>query len=138
MSFEPEKFVAWINAKHQESYHGNPRLRSISAFSRGLDIPSQVVSNWILGKVKEAPSTRYSAKLIAKFGVEAYTPLGMVPPPVDPGLEALPPDLRDRYRAALLEIGTTLAKRSIDPESPEAVEISTAILSKHRLIVIDN
>ena len=50
-------------------------------------------------------------------------------------LEELPPDLRERLRDALLELSTTLRKRSISSDSATAAELTRSILEKHGFTV---
>jgi len=52
-------------------------------------------------------------------------------------LSSLPPELRERLREALLEIERTLKTRSIQPDSPEGLEISVSVLKKFGFSIND-
>lgn len=136
MAFDRLTFISFIKSKFYE-WRGHSD-KNWSEYADHVGIPQATMASWKNGYLKRRPEAENQQKLINLYGPEAYSALGLPVPEVDPALADLPADLRDRYRAALLEIGTTLAKRSINPESPEARQISTDILSKYELIVSDN
>ncbi|OGT97595.1 MAG: hypothetical protein A2X80_10000 [Geobacteraceae bacterium GWB2_52_12] len=51
---------------------------------------------------------------------------------------SLPSDLQSRLRLALEEISATIKAKSLDPESDEAVKLSSEILGKYRLTTVSS
>jgi len=51
---------------------------------------------------------------------------------------SLPSELQERLRLALGEISTTIKAKSLDPESDEAVKLSSDILGKYGLTTVSS
>lgn len=131
MYFVPSQFIEWINIKYDEWSKGDPRRKKISTYARYIGVASQVMSNWLLGKVKDRPSTDNQQRLIDIYGPEAYAALGIPIPAGSIAYDALPSELRSRLDAALSELASVILTSGLDPDSPAAVSLSADILAKY-------
>ena len=122
----------WITEKYLVWRRNKPgRAGSAASYAREIGFTPQTLSSW-MNKGQVPRDAEIIDKLVAYFGVEILDVVGL-PSGVNP-LDQLPSELRDRYTTAILEIAHELNARSLDPDSPEAAEISRSILSKYGLI----
>lgn len=123
----------WITRRYLDWRMDKPgRAGSAASFAREIGFTPQTLSSWMnKGAVPRDPEV--IEKLLAYFGIEVLDIVGL--PAGGNPLDQLPSELRSRFTTAMLEIAHELNARSLDPESPEAAEISRSILSKYGLIV---
>lgn len=81
MEFIVEKFITWFKGKFKE-WSADRVSGAISAYAEYLDIPQQVVSYWLAGKIKSPISLEHFTKLAAKYR-EGYGDRWAYPVPED-------------------------------------------------------
>lgn len=80
-------FSKWIRDKYEAFRRERPgRAGSLSAFARQFGAPHQVVLAWFREGSNPPRESKYTARLIAMYGDEAYTAMGIPLPGGEGGL----------------------------------------------------
>lgn len=129
---EKNPLADWFEKKYLEWQLANGRS-SLDEFAKVLQISRGYLSQ-ILNGDKEKIGYK-SALIIAKTLKDdsLLELLGYSKPISDPPdipFDSLPPQLQEKLSAALEEIEQTLKTRSIQPDTPEGLEISLSVLQK--------
>lgn len=135
MEFIVEKFITWFKGKFKE-WSADRVSGAISAYAEYLDIPQQVVSYWLAGKIKSPISLEHFTKLAAKYD-DVYDAVGLPPPSkkFQDGILTLSPSRRQAFVDAMVEYNAAISKMGIAIDSPESQQILISILDKQGLNV---
>jgi hypothetical protein len=128
--FNSEQFTVWINQKFDDYRNGDRRIKG-THFAKFIGVSNQVMSNWLLGKLKERPGEEQRSLIISKYGFESYEPLGLEPPADDLLNELLPPGDAAKFISALEEIRSSGLKRGNAKTSPDERRIIKDIFAKY-------
>lgn len=120
-------FAEWINSKFEEWEKKSGGRRSYVEFSRFLEVSQPTFIRWKNGD-SQPGNIQDVAKLARKLDIGIYDVLGL---PTPSSVDLLSPEVKSLIGVALAEINEIYASRHISPDSPEAVDIATSILSKH-------
>jgi transcriptional regulator with XRE-family HTH domain len=122
----------WLEKKYLEWQLENGKA-SILEFSEYLDMSQSYVSQ-IMNSTRETIGMKTAVKIADKLQDNSILDiLGYSKLPSDSAnipFDSLPPQLQEKLSAALEEIERTLKTRSIQPDSPEGLEISLSVLQK--------
>jgi len=121
------EFWEWITKKYIE-WRGDSRA-TISEFAKYIGVTQPVMSDWMKrnGKI---PSTKSVGKIAKKYP-DIYEILELPSPVEQVPFSSLPTGLQEQIKSALFEIEEIMRTRSIQPDSPEGVELSVSVLKKH-------
>lgn len=130
--------VAKFFEKHYLKWQLEFGRGSVEEFAKRLNISQGYLSQLLNGTRK---GVGYKTALRISEKLNDYTLLDILgykrPDTESIPLSSLPPELRERLRVALLEIEQTFKTRSIQPDSPEGLEISVSVLKKHGFTISD-
>jgi transcriptional regulator with XRE-family HTH domain len=122
----------WLEKKYLEWQLENGKA-SILEFSEYLDMSQSYVSQ-IMNSTRETIGMKTAVKIANKLQDNSILDiLGYSKLPSDSSnipFDSLPPQLQEKLSGALEEIEQTLKTRSIQPDSPEGLEISVSVLKK--------
>jgi len=126
------EFSEWFNKKYND-WRGN-RIGnevSVSQYARMLGIKQQVVDRWLKG-INKPESKEHIDALLNHYGKELLDVLHDLPADIfDPPLNQLPPDMRRRLLLVQAEAVAAFLARGLNPEDPEAEQLTIEILAKH-------
>lgn len=133
------EFSDWITKKYI-IWRGDAKGhdRSITEFAGWIGVSQSLMSHWMKKGGKVPRSQQAISKLVDKFGYEVYDILGLPrESEKTTDINQLPPRLRNRLVNAMNEINVLYTERGTDPDSPEALQIASEVLTKHGFIVND-
>lgn len=122
----------WFITKYLDWQRENQELNSMAEFARFLGVGDKALNTWMNGR--NNPS--YKKALIICERLDDFSLIDLLgyPRPAsgvsDVPIDSLPPQLQEKLSAALEEIEQTLKTRSIQPDTPEGLEISLSVLQK--------
>ena len=133
----PTSTSTWIMSKFLDWQRDRGSLASLAEFARYLEVGDKSLNTWIKGR--NNPTYKTAVKICKKLndfsllGILGYSqPDGVFIP------ASLPSELQERLRLALGEISTTIKAKSLDPESDEALKLTSSILERYGLATISS
>jgi len=127
------EFSEWIRNKYRE-WRGDSigNERSKAKFAKMLGVPQQIMYNWMNPGSTGPQKKKYVDALLNYFGKEVLDVLPDLTADIfDPPLNQLPPDMRRRLLLVQAEAVAAFLARGLNPEDPEAEQLTIEILAKH-------
>jgi hypothetical protein len=124
------EFSEWITKKYIQ-WRGDKigAEGTQTAFANYLDVPQQVMSDW-MKKGGSLPRKAKYVNLLAAHYPEIYELLNIPAPENQEVLSHLPPNFRFRLLQAEKEVDRVLQRRGLTGEDPQAEEITIRIFEK--------
>ena len=128
------KFVEFLHRKHLEYSMSQGQQMTAKEFAMWLGVPPTSYSNWINSNT--IPSMSYLDRLAGKLGPGVYEAAGFVRLTESLQFNNLPTVVQHQLSEFVAEL--SLALSGIDPESPEAMEITRSVMDRFGFIGKEN